>query len=285
MDYRNAIKYFTRALRNTNEPRTLAELHFFKGRAYEELGETKHAVAQYSKVVNNEHSGAWGTQADRRMVMLGRFYEQKRSVGKEAHMRLDAYRDTTFMKNIDRYAEMLKPSSLQKKLQRDTKNTEDVSDDSVLAMIDRIGQLDLTGEKKDRAQRKELEQMRRELAQSGSVSAQDMKKLQHMQMLKQHPYRTPSAIKEVIKSNSGQLRYLFKKQLRQGERFSGQLFLRMKIGPQGRVMHTSVIKSTLHNQDFVDMVQQRVKTWDFKTVPDSLGTLTINYPFEFSMEE
>ncbi len=284
MDYRNAIKYFTRAERTTSDPYTSAKINFFKGRAYEELGETQRALAQYSKVVNNSRSGRWKQQADRRMVMLGQFYEQKKSISNEARTRLSSYRDTAFMKNIDQYAEMLKPSTLRGKLLKG-KNTrqDDAGRDSVLSMINRIGELDLTGEKTRKKQERELKKMREKLAQSGEISSQEMQRLQHLQMLKTHPYRTPSAIKRIIKRNSPQLEYLFKKELRKGKRFGGQIFLRMKIAPNGEVIETRILRSTISNDRFEHMVQQRVRTWEFKAVPDSLGALTINYPFDFSM--
>jgi hypothetical protein len=38
------------------------------------------------------------------------------------------------------------------------------------------------------------------------------------------------------------------------------------------------------DKEFEKSIVERISTWRFKAVPDSLGELTVNYPFEFDEE-
>jgi TonB family protein len=104
-------------------------------------------------------------------------------------------------------------------------------------------------------------------------------------MFNQNPYRRPAYLKEIIDNNSQQLRYIYNKRLRSGIKISGRLLVEMAINPDGAIGNIRVVQSNIGDQTFENDVTERIKTWRFNQIPDSLGSLTVNYPFEFAEEQ
>jgi outer membrane biosynthesis protein TonB len=50
------------------------------------------------------------------------------------------------------------------------------------------------------------------------------------------------------------------------------------------VGHVSIASSTIGDPAFEQEVVGKVATWHFRPVPDSLGAVTVTYPFEFYEE-
>ncbi len=285
MDYRNAIKYFSTFMQNPVDS-LVAAAAFYKGRSHEELGEIDEAVAEYYKVMRTDATKEFARQANRRMVMLGDFYDQKKQLADEAKKQLAAYQDQGFMTTLNQLSEMVSQNSLR----RDLLNTDadkgprPKNNDSLLKIINQIGYLDLSGEE-DAKKQEELEKIRNEMIATGKLSVTDVKELERTRDLKDNPYRRPTAIKKVIDENSQQLRYLYNKKLRAGATFAGKMDVEIKIGSDGTVKKVRTISSNLGETEFEESVLERVRAWTFIPVPDSLGDLTVNYPFEFSSEE
>jgi TonB family protein len=89
----------------------------------------------------------------------------------------------------------------------------------------------------------------------------------------------------VIDEQSSQLRYIYNKRLRKGETLSGRMEMQIRIRADGSVGEARVLRSDLGDSRFENAIAKRVMTWRFKPVPDSLGDLTVNYPFEFTRKE
>lgn len=88
----------------------------------------------------------------------------------------------------------------------------------------------------------------------------------------------------MIDERKNELRYVYNKRLRAGIKISGKMVVKMRIRPDGGIESAEILQSNLGDQKFEHEVVQRIHNWKFKAVPDSLGELTINYPFEFDRE-
>ncbi|MBD3347330.1 MAG: TonB family protein [Chitinivibrionales bacterium] len=286
MDYRNAIRYFSIFFQKNPSSRLEWEARYFKGRAHEEMGETQEATTEYYRVMRNDKSRVWAKQANRRMIMLGEFYEHKQQMAEEARKQLAKYQDQAFMDRLEQFADLVEESSLRKEL-LGSKSQKEITayavDDSLLKLINKIGSLDLTGEKEKKKHR-ELEKMKRELMAKGSLPKGEIKELERLTALKGNPYRRPTAIKRIIDENSSQLRYLYNKRLRTGNKLSGRMEVEIRIAAAGNVKSAKVLRSDIGDGSFEKSITHRILTWRFRPVPDSLGELKVNYPFEFYEE-
>jgi TonB family protein len=284
MDYRNSVKYYSRFLQSAPASRE-AEARFFKGRSHEELGESDEAIAEYRRVIKEYAGQRWAREANRRMLMLGEFYEQKKQISEEARAQLTAYQDETFMNKVEHFAKMVSESSiraeLREQIERGAGGEAAVPDKQVMDLINSIGDLDLTGETQ---RKKQAEKLRRELIEQGAMSEAEIAELERKQLLASNPYRRPHALKQIIDDNASQLRYLYNRRLRKGVKLGGKMQVEMHIAPSGAIARVSVVQSNLGDRSFEEDVAEKIKQWRFRPVPDSLGTMTIRYPFEFFEE-
>jgi TonB family protein len=284
MDFKNAIKHYSKIV-DQSETSSLAEAHFYKGRSHEELGETEDAIIEYKLVAKIDSKADWGRQANRRLLMLGEFYEKKKSISDEAKKQLEKYQDQQFLKNMEVYSSFVPKGSLKNELLADSRKLEsNNADDSILKMINNIGTIDLEGKKNQITDKKPSVNTQKN-EKSTSVTQAEFRELERRQMLNQNPYRRPAYIKEVIDNNSQQLRYLYNKRLRSGIKISGSLLVEMSINPNGDIGNIKIVQSNIGDQTFEADITERIKTWRFNQIPDSLGSLTVNYPFEFAEEQ
>lgn len=286
MDYRNAIKFFAEYLEKKSKGKEKAEARFLKGRAHEELGETEEAVFEYRRTIKSDRSKKWGREANRRMLMLGEFYAHKKQMAEEAKRQLEAYKDKGFMEKVDKFKGMMAESSIRDELlqrQAAKGSTGLTSSDNadVMDLLNSIGDLDLTGESQ---RKKEREKLRKELIRKGAGSEAEVIAFERQSLLASNPFRRPSVIKEVIDGNVNQLRYIYNKKLRAGGKMSGKVTVKIDIKPNGRVGYAQVINSSVGNPEFEEEITAKIKSWKFRPVPDSLGILSIKYPFEFFEE-
>jgi TonB family protein len=284
MDFKNSIKEYSKIV-NQEENSQSAEAHFYKGRSHEELGETEDAILEYKLVAKMDGKMDWGRQANRRLLMLGEFYEKKKSISDEAKKQLEKYQDQQFLKNMEVFSSFVPKGSLKNELLADSRKPGSTNaDDSILNMINNIGSIDLEG--KNNKEKIKNEVVKQQKSDNGpSITPAEYKELERRQMLNQNPYRRPAYLKEVIDNNSQQLRYLYNKRLRSGVKISGRLLVEMAINPDGTIGNVQILQSNIGDQSFETDVTERIKTWKFTQIPDSLGSLTVNYPFEFAEEQ
>ncbi|MBN1577886.1 MAG: energy transducer TonB, partial [Chitinispirillaceae bacterium] len=288
MDFRNAIRDYSVFLSRKQPVNKEVEARFYKGRSHEELGEIEDALMEYHAIIKKDVSKIWARQANRRMLMLGEFYEQQKSISDEARRQLEAYQDQVFIQNMEKYSSMVSKSTLKGELGKAaaSKATTVAANDSILKLIDQIGSIDLTGEEtRQSAKKKEIEQMKRELIKNGALSTAELKELQRRQLLADNPFRRPTALKQFIDSNSRELRYLYNKRLRTGIKLSGKMLMEIRITADGSVGDANVVQSNMGDGQFEQSIVTQIQTWKFRAVPDSLGDLTVNYPFEFYEEQ
>ncbi len=287
MDFRNAIKSVSIFLDMKPPVRTAAEARYYKGRAHEELGETEEAMKEYQWVMKEDPTKEWAKQANRRLLMLGEFYEQKKQVSEEAKRQLEAYQDQVFMNNMEKYSSMVNSSSLKGELATKYMEPEEkasAAKDSVMDLINKIGTIDLTGETAAAKKTKEASLNKAIKEQASKMSAPELKELQRRRDLAANPYRKPTFIKKIIDDNSSELRYIYNRKLRSGAKLAGKVVVEIRISSDGSVSDARPIQSTMGDEQFEKDIAARIKLWHFKSVPDSLGELTVNFPFEFYEE-
>ena len=93
MDYRNSVKFFSRFLQENTAMPVNFEALYYKGRSHEELGEGEEAIMTYQRIIRDDKSREWAKQANRRMLMIGEFYDQKKQISDEAKKQLAAYHE------------------------------------------------------------------------------------------------------------------------------------------------------------------------------------------------
>jgi TonB family protein len=286
MDFRNAIKNFSVFLGNKPAPEPAAEAHYYKGRSHEELGETEEALFEYRTVMNEDKKKVWAKKANRRLLMIGQFYDQQKGIADEAKRQLVAYQDQKFLDNVQQYAQIVSQSSLRSELMKGSGKAETQPiRDSLLNAILNIGDLDLTGEKSATTQQQKLDSIRNVLVEKGAAGQSEMKELARWQTATQNPFRRPTALKTTIDGYENELKYIYNKRLRRGIKLSGKMFVTITIKADGTVGKASVLQSDMGDQEFETEVTERILTWKFRTVPDSIGDLSIKYPFEFTEED
>ncbi len=289
MDYRNSIKFFSIFLQENKTGKRNAEARYFKGRSHEEIGETEEAVSEYRQTIKIDKTKQWAREANRRMLMLGEFYDHQKKMAREAQKQLAAYQDGSFMNKVDRFKEMMSESTIREELlkkQGKKKEKSQVADADIMNLINSIGDLDLTGEKgRKKELDKEIEKFRKKLIESGIKSEADIREFERKRLLRDNTFRRPSVLKRTIDGNVSQLRYIYNKKLRKGIELSGKMVVEMRIEPRGGISSVKVINSDMGDRGFEDDVLAKISTWKFKPVPDTLGALNIRYPFEFYEEK
>jgi TonB family protein len=287
MDYRNSVKYYSIFLQENETSPLKYEALFYKGRSHEELGEGEEAMMTYQRIIRDDKTRQWAKQANRRMLMIGEFYDQKKQITDEAKKQLSEYQDQNFISHIQKYANMVSESSLRTELNKENgKKAEKTKsgEDSLLNIINMIGNLDLSGEK-DLKKRQEVDKMRNELIAHGRLSEAEVKDLQRRKALEDNPFRRPSAIKAIIDDNASQLKYIYNRRLREGVKLSGKMVVEIGIRPDGAIKSAKIVRSSMGDKSFEDAIVNQISRWKFKPVLDSLGDLIVNYPIEFAEEE
>jgi TonB family protein len=285
MDFRNAIKNYSIFLSKKRNAEEIAQARFYKGRSHEELGEIEEAMMEYKAVLRKDITKVWARQANRRMLMLGEFYEQQKNIADEAKRQLSAYQDQIFIKNVERYSALVSRTTLKKELAAGKNGIRDLAraaNDSIMNLIDNIGNIDLAS--KEKVENKEVERMHTELIESGKLSKAEIAELKRRKYLAENPYRRPSALKQFIDENSRELRYLYNKRLRKGIKLSGKMVVAIRIAADGSVGSAKVLETSMGDTEFEELISHQIMNWKFKAVPDSLGSITVNYPFEFTEE-
>jgi TonB family protein len=63
------------------------------------------------------------------------------------------------------------------------------------------------------------------------------------------------------------------------------MVVEIAIKPNGSIRSAQIARSNMGDKGFEEEIVNQVLKWKFKSVLDSLGDMTVNYPMEFSEEE
>ncbi len=284
--YRDAIAVFSRYLGSRGRSSKFSEARFFKGRSHEELGEINNALYEYRKIISKYPRSKWAKEANRRIFILGEFYEKDKKLSKSATKRIMAYRDDSFFGELKEYSSRMENSGKEKEirermLKKGYSNTESEADQNIEKMLDDIT-IDLTGEE---AHKKVIENEIKSVKRERKTKKVSVQTLTRKRMAMGHPFRAPLAIKRVVTRNLDGLQYIYNKALKKGKEFSGNITINFVILANGKVGKVRIISSTTNNKTFNKNVIKRIKTWTFMPVPKDIGSVSINYPFVFSRKD
>lgn len=255
------------------------EVRYWFGRAQEEMGQDSDAVATYRSIVGEAPNSNLARQANRRLYVLGKFYQNDADLEKAALQQLQKYQDFQFI-NALKSAEQTKTrvAVMQRRqaIRADSSRAA-MASDSLEKTPD--GTAPVAALKRaDSAQ-----------DQAGSLKAalRKIPEQRHMATrIKADPLRR-EAILATIESNRGELEFLFQKWLRKGEPFDGRLTVRLVIGPDGAVRDAKTVseKSTIEHPAFVADVLQNVKRWRFRGDPGETADIPVSFPLDFKSRD
>jgi len=252
MDYRGAIREFSMLLQSRLvSPQTL-EGRFLKGRAHEELGETREALDEYKKILALSPQSDWGREANRRIYILGEFYERDAEMTKLALQRIQEYRDASFFGRMQEYSTMIGEND-RDQVMRVALRTESVRRSANLNADDiekMLNNIDLDGSTAARKQTEQQAEQERKRAELDSAKTLDLS----VEAAMDHPFRSPSAIKDVVDKNLHELQYLYQRALRSGKEFEGKVVLRISVLPAGKVKDIEILNNSTGNPAFVTSV-------------------------------
>ena len=247
-------------------------------------------MTEYNEVMRIDTSEVWARQANRRLLMLGEFYNQQKQVADQAKKQLAAYKDQSFMSGVEKYAGMVSSNSLRDSLMKTNVTSRKINhvDDSLLALLNNIGPIDLTGaadEKKHQEEIQNIQKIQQQLVANGQLTPEQSKEIMRKQALIQNPFRRATVLKRNIDDLSTELKYIYNKRLRNGIALSGEMVVAIKIKADGTIGATDIVKSSLGDEVFEQEIIKHISAWKFSAVADSLGEMTVNYPFDFTEEK
>jgi tetratricopeptide (TPR) repeat protein len=271
MDYKNAITVFTNLEKRRQA--LAPEALFLKGRCHEELGESALALENYRKILSKYGRSTWAKEANRRMYILGQFYERDKEITELALKRLEEYRDERFFKELSSFTGILKETKVtddlrikQRKTVREALNKQNVD---VLELIENI---DLTGAKAAKeAEALEVKQRKTKDLNAGKLDPN------------MHPLRKPSFIAREITRKCVPLQSTYNRMLRSEKPFAGTLRLVFYIESNGRTSKVQISRdSDVLNQKFNAFVLEQVRDWRFPKIENRYLPLKVTYPILFT---
>jgi hypothetical protein len=97
-------------------------------------------------------------------------------------------------------------------------------------------------------------------------------------------YRPQQLISDSIKKHIPNLEALYKKQLKTHPGLSGTVWVTFVILPDGSIASTQVHSADIGEKDFLNPFSHYVQRIRFSRIPDTVGPMTFEFPFEFSPE-
>jgi TonB family protein len=283
MDYKNAITVFSEVEKTAKDSGVIAEAVFLKGRCHEELGEAALAVDNYRRLLKEYPDTKWAMEANRRVYILGEFYERDKQITQIAMARLQKYRDANFFDELNTFSGIMgdesKATDKERVAQRESvRKALNKSDADVLDIIEK---LDLSGEKA--AEKEEAEQAQKQKAEAFKRAQKDMQK--ERLDVNAHPLRKPSFIGREIESKAKPLQGAYNLMLKRTD-FSGTLRVSFLIEADGKTSNVAIDpESEITNQEFREKVLSTVKTWTFPGIEPEYGPQKVTYPMVFKKSE
>lgn len=97
-------------------------------------------------------------------------------------------------------------------------------------------------------------------------------------------YRPQQAISDSIKKHVHDLEAIYKKQLKTHPGLTGTVWVTFVILPDGSVATAQVHSADIGEKDFLAPFSHYVERIRFSKIPDAVGPMTFEFPFEFSPE-
>lgn len=97
-------------------------------------------------------------------------------------------------------------------------------------------------------------------------------------------YRTQSSIRDTINKHIPNIKSLYRKALKTDATLSGSVVVAIRVAASGEVLSVSITKSAIINRQFLDPFLTYLKTVRFLPIPDKVGNMSFEFPFEFDRE-
>jgi len=97
-------------------------------------------------------------------------------------------------------------------------------------------------------------------------------------------YRPQQCISDSIKKHIPNLEALYKKQLKVHSGMAGTIWVTFEILPEGNVLSAKIKTSEINQKEFIVPFINYIQQIRFSAIPAAVGTMTFEFPFEFSPE-
>jgi hypothetical protein len=97
-------------------------------------------------------------------------------------------------------------------------------------------------------------------------------------------FRSQASIADTIKKHSQTIEALYKKELKTNPNMQGTIVAAMTLLPNGNVADVSLVSESISQKPFLTALSEYIKTMHFKAIPDSVGNMVLEFPFEFAPE-
>jgi hypothetical protein len=97
-------------------------------------------------------------------------------------------------------------------------------------------------------------------------------------------FRSQQSIRDSIQKHLPDLQQLYKKQLKTNEMAGGVVWVVFRVDAGGKVLSTAIKSSQIDNRQFLQGLRDYAHTIQFKTIPETVGPMTFEFPFEFKPE-
>ena len=74
---------------------------------------------------------------------------------------------------------------------------------------------------------------------------------------------------------------LYKQVLKKNSRMQGVVYVTFQVDPSGKTVAATIKSSQINDQKFINSFLEYVQKINFKSVPENVGDMTFNFPFEF----
>jgi TonB family protein len=98
-------------------------------------------------------------------------------------------------------------------------------------------------------------------------------------------FRSRESIRDSIARHLTNLQQLYKRQLKTGDVASGTVWVTFEVNAEGRVIAARIRKSEINNMQFLERLGQYARLIKFEQIPETVGSMTFEFPFEFKPEE
>ena len=98
-------------------------------------------------------------------------------------------------------------------------------------------------------------------------------------------YRSQQSIGDSIRRHLPNLTALYKKQLKIHQSLSGTVWVTFVINPDGNVASAHIKSTGITDKDFLNPLCAYVERIHFCRIPDKVGPMTFEFPFQFSPEQ
>jgi TonB family protein len=98
-------------------------------------------------------------------------------------------------------------------------------------------------------------------------------------------YRSQESIRDSIARRLPDLGLLYKKQLKLNEQSGGKVWVVFCVDAAGAVLSARIKSSEIANKQFQQLLEEYVRTIQFKAIPKDMDPMVFEFPFEFKAEE